>query len=115
MPSDDTKRFGKDQVSSSSPDYFRQDKKAERERRAKEATKDEKLARLKLQVQVEKQQREARDKKTGPAKEESQGKMESQEQAGSTKEFAERERKREEARQEAMQQGGPEEQSEDTA
>ncbi len=115
MVYDDSKRWPKEKASTSSPDYFRQDKESQRQKQVREATKDEKLARLKLQVQVEQQQKEAAEKKTGPAKEEQQEVMEAGEKTGSAKEFLERERKREEARQEAMKQGGPEAESEETS
>src|SRR3989344_3639191 len=112
MVSDDSKHFKKEKASASSPDFFRQDKETERQKQVKEAEKNEKLAKLKTQVQLDTQRKEMEKRQTGHAKEQSEGKMEEKEKTGGAAKFAARERRREEAHQKAIKQGGPEAQTE---
>src|SRR3989344_3711293 len=67
MVSDDSKRFKKEKASASSPDFFRQDKETERQKQIKEVEKNEKLTKLKTQVQLDTQRKEVEQGKTGPA------------------------------------------------
>jgi hypothetical protein len=110
MADDDFKHLKGKEPSPSSPDYFQVDKKMEREKLAKEAQKNQKRELLRLQVELTKGKQEE-EAKSRPVKEKRQEVASAKEDAGSAKEFSEKMGKREEERQAAKKQGGPEEQA----
>lgn len=112
MTDDNHKRLKGKEVSSSSPDYFRQDRREELKREVEKGTKQGKLESLRKQVDAQ-QKLQEQVKMSRPAKERATNVMEAAEHAGSAKEFVEKEQLREEAREEAQKQGAPEGTSEE--